>query len=70
MGSNPSRFVDPERPVENVSFDDVEAFLARIDGLRPGLGLRLPTEVAPGQSLRPGGGKLGWRSLNDLTPTG
>ncbi|MEQ9500722.1 MAG: SUMF1/EgtB/PvdO family nonheme iron enzyme [Deltaproteobacteria bacterium] len=45
MGENPSYFVDPQRPVERVSWDDVQRFLARIGELRPGLGLRLPTEA-------------------------
>ncbi|MEQ9500225.1 MAG: SUMF1/EgtB/PvdO family nonheme iron enzyme [Deltaproteobacteria bacterium] len=40
MGANPSRFVDPERPVENVSWDDVQDFLGRT-----ALDLRVPTEA-------------------------
>lgn len=45
MGSNPGTFVDPHRPVENVSFDDVERFLAECERRRPGLALRVPTET-------------------------
>jgi formylglycine-generating enzyme required for sulfatase activity len=44
-GGNPSRFRTPERPVENVSFEDVEGFLARINGLEPDLNLCLPSEA-------------------------
>ena len=45
MGGNPSRFQSPERPVELVSFDDVQEFLARVDDHIPGLGLTLPSEA-------------------------
>ena len=43
--NNPSRFVDPQRPVEQVSFDDVQRFLSECERLRPELGLRLPIEA-------------------------
>jgi len=45
MGANPSRFVDPERPVELVSWDDAADFLAKINARVPGLELVLPTEA-------------------------
>lgn len=45
MGSNPSRFVDPGRPVENVSWDDCVAFLARCKEQWQDGRLRLPTEA-------------------------
>ena len=45
MGDNPSRFEDPQRPVERVSWDDVQTFLERVEGRQPGLALRLPTEA-------------------------
>ncbi len=44
-GSNPSEFRTPHRPVENVSWDDVEAFLAVLAERVPGLVPRLPTEA-------------------------
>ena len=44
MGSEPSAFRGEDRPVEKVSWDDVQEFLARFSGL--GLpGFRLPTEA-------------------------
>jgi formylglycine-generating enzyme required for sulfatase activity len=43
MGDNPSRFVGPERPVEQVSWKEVQEFLQRIEQRVPGLGL--PTEA-------------------------
>ena len=45
MVRNPSRFRSPARPVERVSFDDVQAFLAKVNTLVPGLGLVLPSEA-------------------------
>jgi formylglycine-generating enzyme required for sulfatase activity len=44
MSSSPAQFKGEDRPVEQVSHDDVQAFLARLPGL--GLpGFRLPTEA-------------------------
>lgn len=45
MGDNPSKFKGPGRPVEQVSWDDVQGFLDRINTLVPGLDLVLPTEA-------------------------
>ena len=45
MGQNPSRFSGAERPVEQVSWEDVMGFLARLAERRPGLAPRLPTEA-------------------------
>ena len=50
MGNNPSGFKDepdaPQRPVENVSFDDVQPFLERLRAwLPPGCEPALPTEA-------------------------
>ena len=45
MGNNPSRSKGPKRPVEQVSWDDAQEFLKKIDARIPGLGLRLPTEA-------------------------
>ncbi|HRI09906.1 MAG TPA: formylglycine-generating enzyme family protein, partial [Nannocystaceae bacterium] len=45
MGSNPSRFKDPRRPVEMVSWEECQAFCAALERLVPGLGVRLPSEA-------------------------
>ncbi len=45
MGNNPSRFQGADRPVENVSWEDAQAFLARFNRIAPELALRLPTEA-------------------------
>jgi sulfatase modifying factor 1 len=45
MGENPSRFRDPLRPVEQVSWDEVQVFLERLNSRVPGLQAALPTEA-------------------------
>ena len=45
MGENPSRFIGPERPVENVSWFDCQEFIARVNKELPVLNPRLPTEA-------------------------
>ncbi len=45
MGDNPSRFKSPTRPVETVSFRDVERFLTAVNTAAPGLDLVLPSEA-------------------------
>ena len=45
IGENPSRFRGEERPVEQVSWEDVQRFLARVHEAAPDLALRLPTEA-------------------------
>ncbi|MBX9637384.1 MAG: formylglycine-generating enzyme family protein [Nitrosomonas sp.] len=45
MGDNPSRFKGDENPVENVNWDDVQAFIAKMNGLKAELKLCLPTEA-------------------------
>jgi formylglycine-generating enzyme required for sulfatase activity len=42
---NPSRFISPTRPVEQVSFEDVQRFLQRVNERVPGLDLELPSEA-------------------------
>lgn len=45
MDDNPSFFKSSDRPVEQVSWDDAQTFLERINALVPGLDLVLPTEA-------------------------
>jgi len=56
MGSNPSRFKSADRPVEQVSWDDAQGFVARINARVPGLGLALPTEAQWEHACRAGTG--------------
>jgi sulfatase modifying factor 1 len=45
MGQNPSRFGDSRRPVEQVSWNDVQTFLKTIHARMPEVELGLPTEA-------------------------
>jgi len=45
MQENPSHFRGPELPVEQVSWEDCQRLCARLEGLIPGLGVRLPSEA-------------------------
>jgi len=44
MGENPSQFQSPDRPVEQVSWNDVQDFLLKMNNRVEGLSLRLPSE--------------------------
>lgn len=44
MGNNPSRFQGEQRPVERVSWDDVQVFIEKLNA-ETGKTFRLPTEV-------------------------
>jgi formylglycine-generating enzyme len=45
MGTNPSEFKDDNRPVEQVSWNDAQAFIEKLNELKPELKLCLPTEA-------------------------
>jgi formylglycine-generating enzyme required for sulfatase activity len=45
VGANPSRFKGPSLPVESVSWDDIQAFLARLNARDRSHTYRLPTEA-------------------------
>ncbi len=45
MGNNPSRFKGENKPVEEVSWLDAQAFIEKLTEKYPGIGFRLPTEA-------------------------
>ena len=67
MGSNPSRFKGPQRPVEQVSWDDCQGFIERTEALCLGLTLRLPSEAEWEQACRAGSETPFWFGDN-ITP--
>lgn len=45
MDDNPSNFKDKNRPVERVSWDDAQTFIAKLNQIHPDLTVRLPWET-------------------------
>ena len=81
MGNNPSRFKGDDLPVENVTWDDVQVFLQRLNA-KTGKNYRLPTEAEweyaarggqqSGQTQFAGGSELetvAWCSSNSENST-
>ena len=66
MGTNPSGFKDagPDAPVENVSWDDAQAFLDRLNKRGSGQTYRLPTEAEWEYACRAGTTGDSYASLN------
>ncbi|WP_289021009.1 formylglycine-generating enzyme family protein [Desulfobacter postgatei] len=68
-GKNPSKFKEegPEHPVENVSWDDANAFIDRLNSLVSGLEARLPSEAEWEYACRAGTETPFWFG-RELTP--
>ncbi len=58
VGSHPSRFQGPALPVESVSWDDIQVFLARLNARGRGHSWRLPTEAEWEYACRAGAANL------------
>jgi formylglycine-generating enzyme required for sulfatase activity len=65
MTNNPSRFVSDDRPVEQVSWEDCEKFIGRLNRQLEGLETRLPTEAEWARACRAGTTAATW--VGDLT---
>jgi len=73
MGANPSKFKDcDDCPVENVSWNDVQEFLKKINARFPGKKYRLPTEAEWEFAARGGAQSKGFQfsGSNDLNEVG
>lgn len=60
MGSNPSNFKGAKRPVENVSWEDCQTFIIKLNQLT-GKNFRLPTEAEWGYAARGGNRSKGYK---------
>src|SRR5271157_301904 len=66
MGQNPSHIRGPTRPVEQVSWDDAQAFLTRIAAMVPGLRLGLPSEEQWEYACRAGSAAARYGDLDQI----
>jgi formylglycine-generating enzyme required for sulfatase activity len=64
MGNNPSKFRGEKLPVEQVSWDDVQGFITRLNE-KGGKQSRLPTEAEWEYAARSGGKKEKWAGTID-----
>ena len=68
MRNNHSKFKEPDRPVETVSWHDCEIFIRRLNALLDGKSVRLPTEAEWEYACRAGSSKpvSGSGQINDM----
>jgi formylglycine-generating enzyme required for sulfatase activity len=63
MGTNPSRFKGDSRPVERVSWNDAQDFIAKLNARKDGYNYRLPTEAEWEYAARAGNTDSGLANL-------
>ncbi|MEQ9503163.1 MAG: formylglycine-generating enzyme family protein [Deltaproteobacteria bacterium] len=66
MKSEPSRFKGLQRPVEQVSFDDVQVFLTTLNAQAPRLDFVLPTEAQWERACRAGSDEARYGPLGEV----
>lgn len=65
MGDNPSHSVSDRLPVDNVSWNDAQKFITRLNGVT-GMNYRLPTEAEWEYAARSGGKREKWAGTNNV----
>lgn len=63
MGTNPSAWVGDDKPVDNVSWNDIQAYILKLNS-QSGKNYRLPTEAEWEYAARSGGKKEKWSGTN------
>jgi formylglycine-generating enzyme required for sulfatase activity len=66
MGANPSDFKGPERPVDRVSWNDAQEFLAAVSARDPGFRYRLPSEAEWEYAARAGSAAATYGKLDAI----
>lgn len=66
MGSNPSHFQGESLPVEQVSWNDVQEFIGKLNASDPGIHYRLPTEAAWEYACRAGTAEPAYGDLDAI----